>query len=302
VIPPEAGVSIAAAARAFQPDLKALADGVARDGVVVPTLVKQLRAAVGGEDATHVHHGTTSQDVIDTGLALRLRALSSVLDQRLVAVIEQLDAMAARDGKRELMGHTRMQRARPITVAEKLAQWRAPLARHRERLVELAPRLFLLTLGGAVGNRAELGPKGTAVAEHMAWSLRLHNPIAARHAERDGLAEFAGWLSLITGSLGKLGADVALMAQNEVAAVQLAQAGGSSAMPEKQNPVLAEVLVSLARFNAAQLSGMHDALVHENERSGAAWTLEWLLLPPMAVATGAALRQAGALLSNLGFA
>jgi len=302
VIPPSAGVAIAAAARSLLPDAKLLAEGAARDGVTVPALVQQLRAALGEPLAQHVHHGATSQDVIDTGLALRLRAVASILDQRLIDVIEQLDALAARDGKRELMGRTRMQRARPITVAEKLSHWREPLARHRERLVELAPRLFLLQLGGAVGNRAELGGKGMAVGKHMARTLKLHNPIAARHSERDGMAEFAGWLSLITGSLGKLGADVVLMAQNEVGEVKLAHAGGSSAMPEKQNPVAAEILVTLARFNAALLSGMHSALVHENERSGSAWTLEWMLLPQMCVAAGAALRQAQNLLAAIRFA
>jgi 3-carboxy-cis,cis-muconate cycloisomerase len=301
VIPPEAGLAIAAAARKLLPDLKALADGIARDGTLVPALIKQLRAALSEADAQHIHFGATSQDVIDTGLALRLRAVASILDQRLVEIIDRLDAMAARDGKHALMGHTRMQRARPITVADKLTHWREPLARHRERLVELAPRLFLLQLGGAVGNRAELGAKGTAVADHMAKALRLHSPIAARHTERDGIAEFAGWLSLISGSLGKLGADVALMAQNEVGEVRIAGAGGSSAMPEKQNPVTAEVLVTLAHFNATLLSGMHNALVHENERSGSAWTLEWMLLPQMAVATGASLRQAQGLLGSLSF-
>jgi 3-carboxy-cis,cis-muconate cycloisomerase len=70
-------------------------------------------------------------------------------------------------------------------------------------------------------------------------------------------------------------------------------------MAHKQNPVAAEVLVSLARFNAAQLSGMHQALVHEQERSGAAWTLEWLTLPQMAVSTGASLRLALELAGNI---
>jgi len=301
VIPAEAGAAIAAAARKLRPDTSALAAGVARDGVVVPALVRQLRAAVGETHGPHVHHGATSQDAIDTGLHLRLRRVSAIIDRRLVDVIERIDGLSATEGQRPLMGHTRMQRARPITAAEKLAHWRAPLARHRERLVELAPRLFLLQQGGAVGNRAELGARGEAVAERMAKALKLHNPVAARHSERDGVAEFAGWLALISGSLGKLGADVALMAQNEVGEVRLSDAGGSSAMPEKQNPVAAEILVALARFNAALLSGMHDALVHENERSGAAWTLEWMILPQICVATGAALRQAETLLGALSF-
>jgi 3-carboxy-cis,cis-muconate cycloisomerase len=113
------------------------------------------------------------------------------------------------------------------------------------------------------------------------------------------LAEFAGWLSLVAGSLGKIGQDIALLAQNEIADVTVTGAGHSSAMHHKQNPVLAETLVTLARFNATQLSGMHHALVHEQERSGTAWTLEWMLLPQMVTATGAALARGLSLLDAL---
>ena len=302
IIPEPAAAAIRVTLAGFKPDLAALAAGVAHDGLFVPALVKQLRTAIGTPHARHLHVGTTSQDLIDTGLAIRLRQVAAILDRRINDLIERIDALAAKHGKEVLMGRTRMQRARPISVAEKLSHWREPLARHRERLVELAPRLFLLQLGGAVGNRADLGARGSAVAERLAKALRLHNPVAARHSERDGMAEFASWLSLIAGSLGKLGADVALMAQNEVAEVKVAGGGGSSAMPEKQNPISAEVLVTLARFNAALLSGVHDALVHENERSGAAWTLEWMMLPQMCVATGAALRHAERLIGAVTFA
>ena len=72
-------------------------------------------------------------------------------------------------------------------------------------------------------------------------------------------------------------------------------------MPHKSNPVRAEALVTLARFNATLLGGQHQALVHENERSGSAWTLEWLILPQMTAAAGAALRHAAALCAGLRF-
>ena len=119
------------------------------------------------------------------------------------------------------------------------------------------------------------------------------------HSARDRLAEFAAWMSLAAGSLGKLGQDVALMAQNEVAAVELPHGGGSSAMAHKSNPVGAEVLVALARLTAGLLGTFHQALVHENERSGAAWTLEWLVLPQMTEAAGAALRIACGLVETM---
>ena len=79
------------------------------------------------------------------------------------------------------------------------------------------------------------------------------------------------------------------MSQQGIDEVELSGGGGSSAMPHKQNPVLAELLVTLARFNATQVPAMHDAMVHEQERSGAAWSLEWMILPQMAQATARSL-------------
>lgn len=104
--------------------------------------------------------------------------------------------------------------------------------------------------------------------------------------------------SLITGSLGKFGQDIALMAQTATE-IALSGGGSSSAMAHKQNPVAAETLVALARFNATQLSAVHQAIVHEQERSGTAWTLEWLVLPQMVMATAASLRLAEAMSTKI---
>jgi 3-carboxy-cis,cis-muconate cycloisomerase len=149
----------------------------------------------------------------------------------------------------------------------------------------------VLQLGGPVGTRAELAPHGAEIAAAMAAELGLGNPARAWHTTRDTLAEYAGLLSLVTGTLGKMGQDVCLMAQQGIDEITVTGGGTSSAMPHKHNPVLAELLVTLARYNAGQLAGMHHALVHEQERSGAAWALEWMILPPM---TEAALRALGA--------
>ena len=121
------------------------------------------------------------------------------------------------------------------------------------------------------------------------------------HSDRTLILNLAQGLALLTGTLGKIGQDVALLAQSERRAVRIAGAGGSSAMAHKQNPVAAELLVALARLNAGLLGTLAQSLVHENERSGAAWTLEWLILPQMAEAAGAALRHAEGLIANLEF-
>jgi 3-carboxy-cis,cis-muconate cycloisomerase len=302
VIAEAAGKAVAEAIAGFAPDIGKLREATARDGVVVPELVRQLRAAVGKPHAEHVHFGATSQDVIDTGFALRIGKVLDILQDRIDALIERLGELDMRDGAIPVMAHTRMQAAIEVPASRKILSWREPLLRHRARLSAVREGIAVLTFGGAAGTLDKLGSAGEQVAARMAKRLGLGLVPRARHSERDGQAELAGWLSLVTGSLGKMGVDIALAAQSEIGEIRLKSGGGSSAMPHKVNPIGAEVLVTLARFNATLVSGMHQALVHENERSGAAWTLEWMLLPQMAVATGAALRTANELTANIEFA
>jgi 3-carboxy-cis,cis-muconate cycloisomerase len=301
VIPKAAGRAITKAIASFRPDIETLRQSTARDGVVVPELVRQFRAAVGKPHAEYVHFGATSQDVIDTGFALRIGRVLDILQARIDTLVERLGELDMRDGATRVMAHTRMQAAIEAPASRKILSWREPLLRHRARLSTVRKEIAVLTFGGAAGTLDKLGAAGERVTARMAKRLGLGLVPRARHSERDGQAELADWLSLVTGSLGKMGADIALAAQNEVGEIKMKGGGGSSAMPHKVNPVGAEVLVTLARFNATLVSGMHQALVHENERSGAAWTLEWMLLPQMVVATGAALRTAIELTGNIEF-
>ncbi|HQZ12736.1 MAG TPA: 3-carboxy-cis,cis-muconate cycloisomerase [Devosia sp.] len=292
VIPAEAAAAITLKLANLTLDQDALRDGAAKDGVIIPALVAQLRAEVGEPFANFVHFGATSQDAVDTSLIIRLSAILTLFEQRLHAITERHLALAAAYGPKPLMARTRMQEALPITVADRIAAWQSPLDRALTRLDELRPRLLVLQLGGPVGTLGELGDKRDAVTRRLAEALGLGHRAQSWHTQRDAIAELGNWLSLVTGALGKIGQDVALMAQNPIGEIALAGAGGSSAMPHKQNPVKAEVLVALARYNAALLGGLHQSLVHEQERSGAAWTLEWLVLPQMLLCTGASLRTA----------
>jgi 3-carboxy-cis,cis-muconate cycloisomerase len=290
VVEPAAARTILAALGSFTPDMGRLKTAVARDGVVVPELVRQIRLGVAEPFREEVHFGATSQDVIDTALMVRLKPIVERCDGLLADLIERLAALDVRFGGRTLTGVTRMQPAIPIRVSDRLAQWRQPLERDRERLKERSARLLVVEFGGAAGTLDRLGDKAAAVRAGLAARLGLADA-PQWHSQRDAIADFAGWLSLTTGSLGKFGQDIALMALSG-SGIELSGGGGSSAMPHKQNPVAAEALVTLAHFNATQLAGMHQALVHEYERSGSAWMLEWLILPQMVTATAAALRLA----------
>ncbi|MFV2054145.1 3-carboxy-cis,cis-muconate cycloisomerase [Aliiroseovarius sp. YM-037] len=277
----------------FTPDIDAVTHATGRDGAPVPAFVRQLKDHVGDAEST-VHIGATSQDLLDTSTVLSLRGLSDLLSTRLDGLIAALHTMRDTHGANSLMGRTRMQAALPITVADRVTTWAEPLARHLDRLAQLRPRIEVVQHGGPVGLR-----DGADVARRLADHFRLRLTETPWHAMRDGMVEYGNWLSLVSGSLGKIGQDIALMAQQGVDAITLSGGGESSAMAHKQNPVRAELLVTLARHNAALVGGLNHALIHEQERSGSAWALEWMILPQMAETTGKALTEARALIGQV---
>ena len=296
LVPQAAADAITDMLRTFRPDMGDLAAGTIRDGIPLPRYAAQIKAAA-GDNARYVHLGSTSQDIMDTALALTLVEVNNLFDERLAAILGQLKTLADAHGSRTMMGRTRMQAALAITVADRLREWSLPLERQRERLMRLRPRLEIVQFGGPVGTRRGWNGHGDAIAAHMAGTLGLSDPGAAWHTARDGLGAYVGWLTQISAALGKIGEDVCLMAQQGIGEIRLAGGGGSSAMAHKRNPIDGELLVTLARFNAAQLGGFAQSLMHEQERSGVSWALEWMILPQMCAATGASLLTAARLLS-----
>jgi 3-carboxy-cis,cis-muconate cycloisomerase len=272
------GAALAVESAAVAPqDLRA---GSAVDGLPVPELVRRLKGQIPQELHADIHQGLTSQDVIDTAFVLSLVDILKIFVTRLGTLQSAMAQLDKDHGSAHLMGRTRMQAALPITVSDRLSSWSLPLADHLIRLHEISPRLLRMQCGG---------PVGLSLGNALAARLGLVAPARSWHTMRDGFGELASWLSLVSGSVGKMGVDISLMAQQGIDEISLVGGGSSSAMPHKQNPILAELLVTLARYNAIQVSGMHQAMVHEQERSGAAWVLEWMILPNMLHATARSL-------------
>ncbi|MEM8540424.1 MAG: 3-carboxy-cis,cis-muconate cycloisomerase [Pseudomonadota bacterium] len=291
----------AAAAEAIQSetiDMERLHLGTERDGLPIPDLVRQLRSFAGNH-ADAVHTGATSQDVLDTALALSMRALVALILQRCNSLDSSLSDLILKHGSSQMMGRTRMQAALPISAGDRIKTWRAPLHGHIAQFIAVQPRVSQLQLGGATGTRSQYGDKADQIAEEMARQLDLNTAPHVWHTDRSAIALLCSNLSNLSGTLGKMGQDIALMAQQGIDEIKLSSGGGSSAMPHKSNPILAELLVTLARFNATQLSGMQHAVIHEQERSGAAWMLEWMILPSMARATCRSLSAAQSLCDQI---
>src|SRR5262245_64845279 len=203
VIPQAAVNQIANAADPNKIDLEALARGTARSGFPIIALIQEIRKAVGGEAASYVHWGATTQDIMDTAASLQLRAFVGLFKTRIVEIARDLGALSNRHRVTVLAGRTHGQQALPASFGLKVAAWLAPLIRHAARLDEISPRLLVVQFGGAAGTLAALGDKGLAVMHVLADELGLDAPVMPWHSQRDNLVEFAGWLSLLTGSLGK---------------------------------------------------------------------------------------------------
>lgn len=298
IIPAEAGRALAEQLGDIRIAPETLATGVAKDGVIAPALVAALRTRLPAEAGNWLHWGMTSQDAQDIALVLRLRDVLNLFDQRLESLIRRLIDLAQAHLATPCLARTRMQAAAPTLFGLKAAQWLAPLLRHRERISELRPRLMAIQLGGAAGNLAAFGPHALALMDGLADELGLSRA-EPWHKGRDRIEEFGSLLAMIATSLGTIGADLALLSQTELGEVAFAGAGASSTLPQKQNPVLAEILVSLARHAGTLAGGLHQAGIQANERDGAAWTLEWLTLPPLIATTGAALLRCDEMLASL---
>ncbi len=299
IIPAPAAEAICVGLADYTPPDSILAEGTRTSGVIVPPLVKALRAAVGPPHGDYVHWGATTQDIADTAFVLRLRAALDLLEARLDAVIAALADAAERYGEMPMAARTRSQVATPTTFGLRIAGWLSPLLRCKGRLAELRPRLLVVQLGGAAGTLGVFGARGVDVMAALAAELTLAVPLKPWHAERDSLIELANWLALVTGALGKMAGDLILMGRSESREARAGEGGGSSTMPQKANPVAAETMIALARHNAGQIGIAHQAMIHAEERDGSAWALEWMVLPQMVVSTGAALSHAEALACSL---
>jgi 3-carboxy-cis,cis-muconate cycloisomerase len=301
VIPQEAADTIRHRARPDAVDLAKLKAETDLVGYPIVGVVHQLAGQV-GDAGRYVHWGATTQDIMDTATVLQVREALALVEADLEAIEAALAALAARHRGTVMAGRTHLQHALPVTFGYKAAVWLAMIRRHRRRIAELKPRVLVGQFAGAAGTLASLGERGLAVHDALMDELGLARPDAPWHVARDGLAETVSLLGLVTGSLAKIGTDVMLMMQTEVAEAFepfVEGRGSSSTMPQKRNPISCELIVAAARVVRAQVGLMLDAMLADHERATGPWHLEWVALPQAFLAASGALRQLRFMLEGL---
>jgi 3-carboxy-cis,cis-muconate cycloisomerase len=299
LIPEGKGDTISRLLSTLKLEPKFLATAYAKDGISTPGLVRLTREQLPAEVGNFLHWGATSQDIEDSALVLRLKSLTRIMASRLDTLIALLQQLTESHRHTLTVARTRTQWATPTVFGLKTASWLAPLQRQKMRLHSLLPRLLVVQLGGAGGTLAAMGVRAAEVSRNLAATLDLNSPSMPWHNQRDNIVEFSNWLAMTSGIIGKMGQDFLLLAQSEVAEIGFTAAGGSSTMPQKSNPVIAENLVALARFSGTQIGTVHQTLLTANERDGVSMTLERMSLPALISACASSLRLAIAAIVNI---
>jgi 3-carboxy-cis,cis-muconate cycloisomerase len=293
---------IVAACRPEVVDRELLWTEMAMVGYPIFPLVRMICGALDEADAGFVHFGATTQDIMDSALALQLRDAADRLVQLVTALGDALAVLVRLHATTVMAGRTHAQQAVPTTFGAKCAVFLDEFTRHRERLVAARARVAVTSLFGAGGTSAALGDRATAVRAEVGRRLGLAVTAVPWHVARDRVAELVVVCGLISATCVRLAREMVDLSRTEIGEVAEADGlyrGASSTMPQKANPISAELTVGFGVTAQAGVSAMLRAMEAGHERAAGEWQVEWQAVPQTCRSTAGALRAATALVDGL---
>ncbi len=253
-----------------------------------------------GESSKYIHYGLTSSDVLDTGLALQLRAAAALLEEETKRLGHILQRRALEHRDTVMMGRTHGVHAEPITFGMVLGLWAFEVQRDLERLRRAAHQVAVGKISGAVGSYANVDPQ----VEQMTMSmLDLGSaPISTQIVQRDRHAEFMSSLALLATTIEKIALQVRHYQRTEVLEAEEYFAPGqkgSSAMPHKRNPIISERLCGQARIIRGNMLVAFENVALWHERDISHSSAERIILPDSTILLHYMLKKACWLVDKL---
>ena len=315
--PAGSGAAVTAAAKAEDFDAAELGELAALTGNPVPGLARELARKVDGPPARAVHRGATSQDILDTAAMLLARQAIDATKADLTAAAAAAAGLARSHASTLMIGRTLLQQAVPVTFGVLAAGWLAGLDAAIDGLTEARNDRLAVQFGGAAGTLASLDRHGTRVKALLADELGLPDPPLPWHTERLRVIDVGAAMARVTAALSKVARDVTLLAQTEVAEVtegmqeasgaegdraegaSAPRRGGSSAMPNKSNPVAAVAILGCAKQVPGLLATLVASAEQEHQRAAGAWHAEWQPFADILRLAGSAAAWGSDLLGNL---
>ena len=233
-----------------------------------------------GAEGRYLHFGLTSSDVIDTALALQLRAASDLILTELDALIVVIIRRAREERDTVMAGRTHSVHAEPMTLGAKLAGWAFEAARDRERLALAADEVATGKISGPVGTYSQISPQ---IEREALAALKLRvDPVSTQVVQRDRHAALVAAIAITGGTLERFATEIRNLQHSEIDELRepfRAGQAGSSAMPQKRNPVKSERIAGFARLlrGYAAVAMENQALWHERDMSHS--SAERIILP-----------------------
>ena len=285
-------------------DPHALAKEARIAGTVAIPFVKALTRQVAGvspEAARFVHFGATSQDVMDTAVALCIKEAARRIGALAVQLGDAAAGLARQHAATPTVARTLLQPATPVPFGWKVAMWLAPLARSYPHFCDAVEEACVLQFGGAAGTLSAFGERGDMLARALANELDLPASITW-HSARDAFARLGSECAILVGIAGKIARDVALLMQPEIAEASEpagAGRGGSSSMPHKRNPSGCLLALEAAMRTPGLAATLLAELGPEHERGIGQWQAQWFTLRELSCATASALAAMAEVLQGL---
>jgi adenylosuccinate lyase len=258
-----------------------------------------------GEAGKWVHYGATSNDILDTGLALQLKDAMEIIDDKLEALKMALLEKADRTKKLVTSGRTHGQLAVPTTYGLRFAIWAMEVARHQERLRQMKPRVAVGQMSGAVGTQAAFGKEGIRIKELTMRYLGIPAvTVSSQIIQRDRHAEYMEFLALVASTLDKICLEIRLMQRSEIGELSEGfgkKQVGSSTMPHKRNPINSEQVCGLARVVRAYVEPALENNVLWDERDLTNSSCERVIIPEASILLDHILKKATNIISGLTF-
>jgi 3-carboxy-cis,cis-muconate cycloisomerase len=295
--PEEEARAVAEACSLGVPDPDVVLASAWESGTPLLALRSIIEQRLAESDRRWFHYGATSQDAIDTGRMLQARPGLELLESGLIAIAHQLKTLMEDFRGQAHMARTFLQEALPTTFGARAAHWLAPTL---DRILDLreARERLRLQLGGPSGDLAIYGGVGSSLAGAMGRRLGLQAPLTPWHSDRSPVWALARTVEATALTMGKIAADVALLAQTGVEEITV-RPGGSSSMPGKRNPIDSVRAIAAAACCSGFATMIMGAPTNELDRGVGGWHVEWLALPMLFHTAGAAVASMEECLSTL---
>lgn len=280
-------------------DIAALGKATADAAVPSIPFLAALRAMLPADLAAKLHQGATTQDLIDTEMALALREADALTRRHWAKALDGFAGLAARHRDVPMIGRTYNKRAAPITFGHKAAQWGLVLA---EALDAFPAPNFRAALGGAVGTLAAMGAGAPEIARRFAEELGLEHTEPPAHQSRAPFVSYGLGCAMAIGAAAKIATDILHLQSDEIGEVAEPSSpgrGGSSAMPHKHNPVGCTSILAAHLAASGHAAALIQSMAGALERPAGAWHAEWLALGPLVGLASGAARELATLANGL---